>query len=77
MARQCAVGLCQPLPAGHKRKNWFLGAEVFEAEASPDGSPLRDSDLRFRNRAPVALGVSTSIKRTLPCVRRICLPARV
>ncbi|MBK6596079.1 MAG: peptide chain release factor H [Burkholderiales bacterium] len=36
-----------PYRPGHKRKNWFIGAEVFEPDAPSASEALRDGDLRF------------------------------
>lgn len=36
-----------PYRPGHKRKNWFIGAEVFEPDAPNASEALQDKDLRF------------------------------
>jgi peptide chain release factor len=36
-----------PYRPGHKRKNWYLGAEVSEPDAPNQAAALQDSDLRF------------------------------
>ena len=36
-----------PYRPGHKRKNWFIGAEVFEPDAPCTTDKLQDQDLRF------------------------------
>ena len=37
-----------PYRPGHRRKNWFIGVEVFESDApGASGEPLHDKDLRF------------------------------
>lgn len=63
-----------PYRPGHKRKNWFLGAEVFEAEASPDGSPLRDSDLCFETMRASGPG-GQHVNKTDSAVRATHLPS--
>ncbi len=54
-----------PYRPGHRRKNWFIGADIFEpdAEASPDGGALQDKDLRFetlRSSGPGGQHVNTT-----------------
>ncbi len=36
-----------PYRPGHKRKNWFIGAEVFETDTPNTNEVLKDKDLRF------------------------------
>lgn len=44
-----SVQWCCPSPyrPGHKRKNWFIGAEVFEPDAPDTAASLLDKDLHF------------------------------
>jgi len=44
-----SVQWCCPSPyrPGHKRKNWFIGAEVFEPDAPNTAASLLDKDLHF------------------------------
>jgi peptide chain release factor len=36
-----------PYRPGHKRKNWFIGVEMFEPDVTSAGETLQDKDLRF------------------------------
>lgn len=36
-----------PYRPGHRRKNWFIGAEVFEPDEPGWGPDLRDQDIRY------------------------------
>jgi peptide chain release factor len=36
-----------PYRPGHKRKNWFIGAELFEPDTPASAQALQDKDLRF------------------------------
>lgn len=47
--RGSVLWICpSPYRLGHRRKNWFIGAEVFEDDASSPGSgKLQDKDLHF------------------------------
>ena len=54
-----------PYRPGHKRKNWFIGAEVFDQDAQPAGDDpvLLDKDLRFetlRSSGPGGQHVNTT-----------------
>ncbi|RQO62066.1 peptide chain release factor H [Paucibacter sp. KBW04] len=63
-----------PYRPGHRRKNWFIGVEVFEAEASsPAGQALRDQDLRFETLRAGGPG-GQHVNKTDSAVRATHLP---
>jgi len=54
-----------PYRSSHKRKNWFIGADTFEADApvGADGPLLQDKDLRYaclRSSGPGGQHVNTT-----------------
>ncbi len=54
-----------PYRPGHRRKNWFIGADIFEPDpgVSDDGGGLQDKDLRFetlRSSGPGGQHVNTT-----------------
>jgi peptide chain release factor len=67
---QCWQGSVQwvcasPYRPGHRRKNWFIGADIFAPDdgAAADGGALRDKDLRFetlRSSGPGGQHVNTT-----------------
>lgn len=64
-----------PYPPRHKRKNWFIGIEVFEPEAcSEDAGELREQDLRFETLRASGPG-GQHVNKTDSAVRLTHLPS--
>ena len=54
-----------PYRPGHRRKNWFIGADIFapDSRATADGGTLQDKDLRYetlRSSGPGGQHVNTT-----------------
>ncbi len=62
-----------PYRPGHKRKNWFIGAEVFEPDVPNAGEALRDKDLRFETLRASGPG-GQHVNKTDSAVRATHLP---
>jgi peptide chain release factor len=63
-----------PYRPGHKRKNWFIGAEVFEPEAtSTRAVALQDKDIRFETLRASGPG-GQHVNKTDSAVRATHLP---
>lgn len=63
-----------PYRPGHKRKNWFIGAEVFEPDAASDmQAALRDQDLRFETLRASGPG-GQHVNKTDSAVRATHIP---
>ena len=63
-----------PYRPGHKRKNWFIGAEVFEPDAPNMGDALQDKDLRFETLRASGPG-GQHVNKTDSAVRATHLPS--
>jgi peptide chain release factor len=64
-----------PYRPRHKRKNWFIGIEVFEPEAcSEDAGELREQDLRFETLRASGPG-GQHVNKTDSAVRLTHLPS--
>jgi peptide chain release factor len=64
-----------PYRPGHKRKNWFIGAEVFEPYASSaSATALQDKDLRFETLRASGPG-GQHVNKTDSAVRATHLPS--
>ena len=64
-----------PYRPGHKRKNWFIGAEVFEPDAPQDDSTtLQDKDLRFETLRASGPG-GQHVNKTDSAVRATHIPS--
>lgn len=73
--RGSVLWICpSPYRPGHKRKNWFIGAEVFEAETPLAAGALRDSDLRFETLRASGPG-GQHVNKTDSAVRATHLPS--
>jgi peptide chain release factor len=63
-----------PYRPGHKRKNWFIGAEVFEPDAPREAhAALRDQDLRFETLRASGPG-GQHVNKTDSAVRATHIP---
>ena len=63
-----------PYRPGHKRKNWFIGAEVFEPEtSSSSNTSLHEKDLRFETLRASGPG-GQHVNKTDSAVRATYLP---
>lgn len=72
--RGSVLWICpSPYRPGHKRKNWFIGVEVFEAETPLAADTLRDSDLRFETLRASGPG-GQHVNKTDSAVRATHLP---
>lgn len=65
-----------PYRPGHRRKNWFLGAEVFEPDAPRAVGALQDSDLRFETLRASGPG-GQHVNKTDSAVRATHLPSGI
>lgn len=63
-----------PYRPGHKRKNWFIGAEVFELDAPSASEALQDSDLRFETLRASGPG-GQHVNKTDSAVRATHVPS--
>jgi peptide chain release factor len=63
-----------PYRPGHKRKNWFIGAELFEPDAPSDTQTLQDKDLRFETLRASGPG-GQHVNKTDSAVRATHLPS--
>jgi peptide chain release factor len=64
-----------PYRPGHKRKNWFIGAEVFEPEAPCEANAaLNDHDLRFETLRASGPG-GQHVNKTDSAVRATHIPS--
>lgn len=63
-----------PYRTGHKRKNWFIGAEVFEPDAPAHAAALQDSDLRFETLRASGPG-GQHVNKTDSAVRATHVPS--
>lgn len=63
-----------PYRPGHKRKNWFIGAEVFEPETLNAGEVLEDKDLRFETLRASGPG-GQHVNKTDSAVRATHVPS--
>nr|WP_315474003.1 peptide chain release factor H [uncultured Rhodoferax sp.] len=62
-----------PYRPGHKRKNWFIGAEVFEPDAPNTSEALQEKDLRFETLRASGPG-GQHVNKTDSAVRATHLP---
>ena len=65
-----------PYRPEHRRKNWFLGAEVFEPDAPRAVGALQDSDLRFETLRASGPG-GQHVNKTDSAVRATHLPSGI
>jgi peptide chain release factor len=63
-----------PYRPGHKRKNWFIGAEVFEPDAPKASEALQDKDLRFETLRASGPG-GQHVNKTDSAVRATHVPS--
>jgi peptide chain release factor len=63
-----------PYRPGHKRKNWFIGAEVFEPDATNTSEALQDNDLRFETLRASGPG-GQHVNKTDSAVRATHIPS--
>lgn len=63
-----------PYRPGHKRKNWFIGAEVFEPDAPNANEALQDKDLRFETLRASGPG-GQHVNKTDSAVRATHVPS--
>ncbi len=63
-----------PYRPGHKRKNWFIGAEVFEPDAPNASGALQDKDLRFETLRASGPG-GQHVNKTDSAVRATHVPS--
>lgn len=62
-----------PYRPGHKRKNWFIGAEVFEPDALHTVATLQDKDLHFETLRASGPG-GQHVNKTDSAVRATHIP---
>ncbi|MDO8283950.1 MAG: peptide chain release factor H [Rhodoferax sp.] len=62
-----------PYRPRHKRKNWFIGAEVFEPNAPSTSGALQDKDLRFETLRASGPG-GQHVNKTDSAVRATHMP---
>ncbi len=74
--RGSVLWICpSPYRPGHKRKNWFIGVEVFETDApGATGEPLYDKDLRFETLRASGPG-GQHVNKTDSAVRATHVPS--
>jgi peptide chain release factor len=63
-----------PYRPGHRRKNWFIGAELFEPDVPTGAQALQDKDLRFETLRASGPG-GQHVNKTDSAVRATHIPS--